>query len=451
MLAVAVRSVTTAVVVLGAGWSRLAGRPLVGELFEGMPFAASAESQRRHGRVHDAWRLWSEQHGSAFVEEFLSASVGTALWPYVVRYVGARLAEPDQVRLANELRYGERLDKPSPSEIHHQFIEAILRRSELVGVVTTNYDLLAEGTLRHRQMQRPVKPGFFYAGIDGGRVQGASTFSVRRRWIDITGSVPLCKLHGSLNWYLPASGIVALADCRPAFRSRDVSHIVAPVPEKNVPAALDEVWSEARSLLTAAEEWVVVGYSAPVYDTAIANLFSTAATGALRRVRVVDPNEALVERYQALSARDVEWYESLEKFCRRLEGGEIEPSELALWGRPAEPWRDPKRPAHNSVVRSSVPAPATTTAGRARTSCMCTGRRPAVSRSGLRRRCEFLGQISRGLINAAYACPVQGGAVRAAVTSRFARTHVVETPLHRAAQGMRTQRPDQVRSRGSSR
>ena len=126
--------------VLGAGWSRVAGRPLVGELFEDVPFAASAESQRLHARVHEEWRRWRDQHTNAFAEEFLSAMMGTSLWPYVVRYVGARLAEPDQVRLANELRYGERLDKPSPAAMHHRFIEAVLQKYELIGAVTTSTD-----------------------------------------------------------------------------------------------------------------------------------------------------------------------------------------------------------------------------------------------------------------------------------------------------------------------
>ena len=319
---------TKAVVLLGAGWSRVAGRPLVCELFEDVPFAASADSQRLHTRVHEEWRRWRDQHTDAFAEEFLSAMMGTSLWPYVIRYVGARLAEPDQVRLANELRYGERLDKPSPAAMHHRFIEAVLHKYELVGAVTTNYDLLAERTLRHRPMKRPTRPGFFYAGIGGGRVQGASTFSVRRKWIDITGTVPLCKLHGSLNWCLSASGVMVLADCRPAYRSRDISYIVAPAHEKAMPTALSAVWNEARSLLTTAEEWVVVGYSAPYYDTAIAGLLSTSAAGALRRIRMVDPNEVVEERFRALTGTDVDiqWNDSLDHFCEGLQSGVSEPS-----------------------------------------------------------------------------------------------------------------------------
>lgn len=314
-----------AAVILGAGWSAIAGRPLVGELFKDVPFAASAERQRIHARVHEEWRRWREQHCNAFTEEFLAATIGTTLWPYVVQYIGARLAEPDQVRLANELRYGERLDKPSPAEIHHRSIEAVLRSYELVGVVTTNYDLLAERTLRHRPMKRPARPGFFYAGIGGSRVQGASTFSVRRKWVDVTGSVPLCKLHGSLNWYRSASGITAIADCRPAYRSRDISYIVAPAPEKVVPAPLNAVWSVARSFLKAAEEWIVVGYSAPAYDTAIAELLSTSAAGALQRIRVVDPNEDVIGRYRSLADKDIQWHSSLERFCVDLQSGRTEP------------------------------------------------------------------------------------------------------------------------------
>lgn len=304
-----------AVAILGAGWSAAAGRPLAGQLFDEMPFATSAEARRLQLRVQHEWRRWRGQHEDGFAEEFVSAMTGSTLWPYIVQYVGARLAEPDQVRLANELRYGERVDKPSPAKVHPQFMEVLLRDYHLIGVVTTNYDLLAERALRHRPTRRPVRPGFFYAGISARRLQGASTFAVRRKWVDVVGTVPVCKLHGSLNWWLSGSALSAYADCRPAFRSHDVSYIVAPAPEKVIPAVLSAVWSEARALLEQAEEWVVVGYSAPAYDTAIAEMLSTSASGALQRVRVIDPMEAVIERYRALTGKDIRWDGSLEQFC----------------------------------------------------------------------------------------------------------------------------------------
>ena len=124
---------------------------------------------------------------------------------------------------------------------------------------------------------------------------------------------------------------MVLADCRPAYRWRDVSYIVAPAPEKAMPTALSSVWSEARSLLTTAEEWVVVGYSAPPYDTAIAGLLSTSAAGALRRIRIVDPNEIVGERFRALAGADVdvEWIDSLDHFCDALQSAGSEPSGCA--------------------------------------------------------------------------------------------------------------------------
>lgn len=81
-----------------------------------------------------------------------------------------------------------------------------------------------------------------------------------------------------------------------------------------IPAA-SAVWSEARSLLEQAEEWLVVGYSAPAYDTAIAELLSTSALGALQRVRMVDPNEAVIDRYRTLTGKEALWEGSMQRFC----------------------------------------------------------------------------------------------------------------------------------------
>ena len=235
------------------------------------------------------------------------------LWRAVVYYVAARLAEPDQVRLEHELRYGETLTKPSPARVHHRFVAKVLAEYDLVGVVTTNYDLLAERSLRHRPMARPRTPGFYYAGLPTNPVQGSSAFSVRHKWVEITGTVPLCKLHGSLNWTATSDGIRAYADCRPAFRSEATSYIVAPTPEKQRPARLAPVWEAAERVLSSAEEWIVVGYSAPDYDEAVAALLATAA-GTTGSVRVIDTNGRVADRYRSLTQRSVRWEDGLDDF-----------------------------------------------------------------------------------------------------------------------------------------
>ncbi|HSH60533.1 MAG TPA: hypothetical protein VK988_13030 [Acidimicrobiales bacterium] len=205
------------------------------------------------------------------------------------------------------------MTKPSPATLHHAFLARVLRKYELAGVVTTNYDLLAERTLRHRPMVRPPAPGFTYAGLPEEPLQGSSAFSVRHKWVNLTGTVTLCKLHGSLNWVASGDGLHAYADCRPAFRSGATSYIVAPKPEKTVPARLEPIWKAAATLLASAEEWIVVGYSAPKYDTAACDLLAAAA-GASGHIRVVDRDRRVVERYTQLTARAVSWEGDLASF-----------------------------------------------------------------------------------------------------------------------------------------
>jgi hypothetical protein len=242
------------------------------------------------------------------------------MWRAVVAFIAARLAEPDQVRLEHELRYGERLTKPSPSSAHHAFATRVLASHELVGVVTTNYDLLAERTFRHRPMTRPKRPGFYYAGLPSEPLQGSSAFSVRHKWVYLTGSVPLSKLHGSLNWVVHGGSVRAYADCRPAFRGRSVSYIVAPTREKVIPTRLRTVWDAAAQALAAAEVWFAVGYSAPDYDDAIGALLTSAAAGSPKQIHVIDPNQSVANRYLALTSGIVTWEGALEQFTARSAG-----------------------------------------------------------------------------------------------------------------------------------
>ena len=182
----------------------------------------------------------------------------------------------------------------------------LIEHAKLSGVVTTNYDLLIERSLRHRQMKRPPLPGFHYAGLPKSVVAlgQAEPWTVydRRDRISLTGRIPLAKLHGSLNWAASATGSITLyQDTRAAFRQGGTAAIVPPIPEKVPPAWLSPIWMAASKLLAGTEIWIVVGYSLPEYDHAIRELLISSAEHHLSTIELHDPYaDQLKTRWESL-------------------------------------------------------------------------------------------------------------------------------------------------------
>ena len=86
-------------------------------------------------------------------------------------------------------------------------------------------------------------------------------------------------------------GLELFQDLRPAFRSGGDAAIIPPVPEKEIPAWLQPVWSSAEEELARAAIWIVCGYSLPSYDVAITELLRrTAIAGNLKRILILDPH-----------------------------------------------------------------------------------------------------------------------------------------------------------------
>lgn len=217
---------------------------------------------------------------------------------WVVELVGAVLASRGAGAVAGtDPRYWQRIDQPSHCDTHLSLWVTSL--ANVIGVVTTNYDITAEQTMRHRHMSRPRSPGFYYGGLMRPQVATAGARPFARgmpKDVEISGSVPLFKLHGSLNWALrPNSAMLdpsidpsvdLFGDLRPAFRSGGDSAIVPPILEKDVPPWLAPVWEGAESSLGDAATWIVVGYSLPANDEALVGLFRRAASRHLRSVEV---------------------------------------------------------------------------------------------------------------------------------------------------------------------
>jgi hypothetical protein len=311
-----------AVVILGAGWSFVAGLPLAKDLISLPLDVSSKKAVGRSKRVLAAFARWSTENPDSHTELFLRECYRGAVsvpWPLVAEFIQAKLGNPHPAdrRGQVDLRYGQRITTRTYCAQHIQFWLNTLTKYHLHAVVTTNYDILAERSLRTRPMKRPPLPGFHYAGLGRVVAKGqALPWTTRQPEREITpsGRVPLIKLHGSLNWsltrkLLPHSPplpfddqhgndqLEVFQDLRAAFRHGGTAAIVPPLPEKEAPRWAQNVWETAAHRLAEASHWIVVGYSLPAYDIALRQLFSlAAATGCLREIRLHDPYSATLSR-----------------------------------------------------------------------------------------------------------------------------------------------------------
>jgi hypothetical protein len=303
---------------LGAGFSYVAGVPLARRLFDASAFAPSESSWKRFEFVRAHYQDWLKQHPDGYPEQYMgeilnrSAGLNAPKWSWVVEYVCAVIARagtapPSQNR---NPRYSNRVNQPYPCAPHLAFWRTIFTASEDVSVITTNYDILVERVVRHRRMQRPPSPGCFYGGLPRpqlliGVTQPFSRWSPERV-IEMTGAIPVFKLHGSLNWTLDGDTIVAYQDMRPVFRRGGTAAIIAPVPEKSVPSWLRGTWSGAAQSLGRSEIWVICGYSLPQYDIAVCDLLRDAARGRPITIFLLSPeSDALRMRYSEVAPNAV--------------------------------------------------------------------------------------------------------------------------------------------------
>jgi hypothetical protein len=289
---------------LGAGFSYLSGVPLARELFDASAIATSESSWNRFAAVREHYDTWRkdhpDQHSEQYMGDILNKNAGrnAPKWSWVVEYVCAVIATtgtPASSKNRN-LRYSNRVTRPYPCEAHREFWSTIFGLTKDVSVITTNYDIMVERVLRHRLMQRPPSLGCFYGGLPRPqRLTGVTEpFS---RWspdrdIEMSGTVPVFKLHGSLNWTLNGDTIVAYQDMRPVFRHGGTAAIVAPVPEKSAPPWLANVWSGAAECLRRSDVWVICGYSLPLYDIEVCNLLRDAGRGRCPILYLLSPNSA---------------------------------------------------------------------------------------------------------------------------------------------------------------
>lgn len=286
--------------IIGAGYSFVGGLPLAKDLFTVPADAYTEETARRFEVVWSDYRKWKsenpDQHDEKYLLDLYRNFFDRPAPPFewAVELIGAVLASPpDDFLNHSQPRYTYRLTQPSRCPAHKQFWKTVFKSHSNVSVVTTNYDILIERSLRHRQMKRGFGPGFFYGGIQHPQILKGSPqpFSRenRQKEVKLEGNVKLSKLHGSLNWSLDHSGHLDLyQDLRPAFRGGGDAAIVPPLPEKSAPEWLDAIWNSAEESLATSSRWIVCGYSLPEYDEAIWNLLAR-SSDCLAEILVLDP------------------------------------------------------------------------------------------------------------------------------------------------------------------
>jgi hypothetical protein len=309
--------------VLGAGWSRPAGLPLAGELFDPPPRELLGWTNFPAREVPEAFRQWSLAHPDLTAEQFIGHVYKNPFmfelpgeyfpyhpafdaqlqlpeppespterwpirWPTLVEYVQLRLAWPlEPFRSWSELRYKPQMLRAPRCGAQTSFLAHCLDRYELAGVVTTNYDLTPEQALGVKPSA--ASPGFNYGALNCSFHPANSPFPKERHsYRGPGGLVPVSKLHGSLNWSLESGGLIVYCDLRAAFRRGGTAALVPPLPEKDVPRWLELVWDQAFATLSNVDVWIVAGYSLPAYDTEVRRLFSAASHD--QHIAIYDPS-----------------------------------------------------------------------------------------------------------------------------------------------------------------
>ena len=299
---------------LGAGFAVPAGLPTAAGLFDQVPFPNSKRALRDIEATLSAWKNWREAHPDTAPEEFISAVYESdplqivGHWPSIVRFLGYRLASTFATFYPYEGRTARSRDNIFEARLcpaHAQWWEAVLThaRPNALTVITTNWDICIERALRPKPMQRPRRPGFHYGW--GPERLTATTAYPRSSWREnpcISGSVPVLKLHGSLNWALENGRLVKYGDLRPAFRGD--AALVPPMRHKERPSWAEELWQMARTALRTARRVIVAGYSFPPYDEQIHTLFREGICSTDSHIHVFDPDARTVcRRISSLLAR----------------------------------------------------------------------------------------------------------------------------------------------------
>lgn len=264
--------------------------------------------------LNDVWQLYNRTNGigletyyrdletRAIIGEFAKTANQPKNWHKrrkELEELIRRVYVQTTVKDAHETRV-----EPKKSKIHQNLLKELKKQDS---IVTFNYDLLIEESFLSAKVWNPV---------DGYGIQtSGKTKGWTKRWLqtrDYTADeskLLLLKLHGSLNWESYPGGIRLkpkpyLVSTRNGRTRFEKISILAPGWKKAIEKnPYKRFWRAARLHLEKCKTLVVLGYSLPETDLLAQSLLAevvrtrVARKEHLRQLHLVDPNEAVKERF----------------------------------------------------------------------------------------------------------------------------------------------------------
>lgn len=304
-----------AALVLGAGFSHVAGLPLTRTLFddaEPLPRTTSKAMRSAFDGVRSAFVRARMADPGLTAEEWLAQlfvqrhdpsqeKLFQTTWQHAIRYALARVVTLPKGSKAHFF-YG--IGTYNCHVIHRRFWERIERDFKVKYIVTTNYDILVEQALHSNPSPHRTAPRCRYGGFPYVLTVRKMTDLTTRAHesLELGKDFVLYKLHGSVNWAWERHepSIKIHHDVRAVFRSGNKQGepaIVPPVLEKDMPQEFVQIWNEAKAVLSKTPVWIVCGYSLPDYDKALCAFFQEALH--LRQATeliILDPDSSVVAR-----------------------------------------------------------------------------------------------------------------------------------------------------------
>ncbi|MGN7970209.1 hypothetical protein [Microbacterium sp. 22296] len=182
-------------------------------------------------------------------------------------------------------------------------------------VITLNYDTIVETTI-DKSPRFDGDESIRSADVVTGFPNGRGTLFGSGPYFQDRGTFSLHKLHGSIDWFaVPGDRTGATLERIPPVERRGTAahratiggrevFIVPPTSTKSTYFDNPKTrftWQQARDGLREAERVVLIGYSLPLTDTALARLFVTTIANGTQEVVVVNPDaDGVANRLVAL-------------------------------------------------------------------------------------------------------------------------------------------------------